>query len=278
MSFYGTSFSFDGISCEEFGLMLYDLDSSTQGESSWATGTKIKEERIPGRVRSIYYGKTEESNLEFTLIFGADEHAARAGEPIDRYEMQAIAWWLTGPDDYRYLQIDQPDMAGLRYRCIITDLKMIEPHGKKWAFSCKVHCDSPYAYTFPQTYKYPLTKGLSRMGTLVNPSTVNDLYYPKIAIALSGGTSFSIRNLSTNTSMTFDGLPQTPATLEIDCQNGIILESSGLNMYPYYNNTQTLNRFSFLSLLPGSNALSIRSSDCVGTITFECEFPMNVGG
>lgn len=273
MSFYGTSFSFDGISCEEFGLMLYDLDSSTQGESSWATGTKIKEERIPGRVRSIYYGKTEESNLEFTLIFGADEHAARAGEPIDRYEMQAIAMWLTGPDDYRYLQIDQPDMAGLRYRCIITDLKMIEPHGKKWAFSCKVHCDSPYAYTFPQVYQYSV-KGLGT-DILDSPSTVSILYRPKITIDIES-TSVSFFNQSNATGISFADLPQTPDTITIDCERGIITSASGLNLYPYLQSSDIYDKFNFIALLPGRNNLVWGVG--VGTITFECEFPMNVGG
>lgn len=267
MSFYGTSFSFDGISCEEFGLMLYDLDSSTQGASAWATGTKIKEERIPGRVRSIYYGKTEESNLEFTLIFGADEHAARAGEPIDRYEMQAIALWLTGPDDYRYLQIDQPDMAGLRYRCMITDLKMVELHGKKWAFSCKVHCDSPYAYTLPRTYSYSLYG--TGEAVLVNPSTVNVLYRPKVTIELTS-SMLAFVNTTTRSSIKFENVPTFPDTITVDCERGIVTSASGLNLYPY------LRSLNFVSLSPGENKLVWLGG--VGTITFECEFPMNVGG
>lgn len=265
MSFYGTSFSFDGISCEEFGLMLYDLDSATQSTSSWATGTKIKEERIPGRMRSIYYGKTEEENLEFTLVFGADEHAARAGEPIDRSEMQAVAMWLTGPDDYRYLHIDQPDMAGIRYRCMITDLKMVEHFGKKWAFSCKVHCDSPYAYTLPRTFNIDASVG---QYVCYSNSSVMEPYYPKLKISLNDSADFSITNDRCGKSLSFSGLPQTSDIIEIDCASGIITAASGLNLYQYFN-------FNFLSLYPGRNTLSFVGS---GTVEMFCEFPMNVGG
>ena len=269
MSFYGTSFSFDGISCEEFGLMLYDLDSSTQGESSWATGTKIKEERIPGRVRSIYYGKIEESNLEFTLIFGADEHAARAGEPIDRYEMQAIAWWLTGPDDYRYLQIDQPDMAGLRYRCMITDLKMVELYGKKWGFTCKVHCDSPYAYTLPRSTEYTVS-GDTQL-SLYSPSTVNIPYYPVITVEVATGcTAFSLSNAKNGSGIAFADLPASVGKITVDGERGIITSAAGFNLYPYVKD------FSFLSVLPGWNQLAWKEGS--GSVTIEGEFPMNVGG
>lgn len=266
MSFYGTSFTFDGISCEEFGLMLYDLDSATQGASSWATGTKIKEERIPGRVRSIYYGKTEESNLEFTLIFGADETVALSGEPIDRSEMQAVSMWLMGPSDYRYLQIDQPDMVGVRYRCMITDLKTVELYGKKWAFSCKVHCDSPYAYTLPQTYTFSVDTTSSYV--FYSRSTANVPYYPHVTIKLSNSADFSIANDRSSGAMTFTGLPQASDTIDIYGETGIVTATSGLSMYPYFN-------FSFLQLLPGKNTLSFTGT---GTVEMTCEFPVNVGG
>lgn len=273
MSFYGTSFSFDGISCEEFGLMLYDLDSTTQGASSWATGTKIKEERIPGRMRSIYYGKTEESNLEFTLVFGANEYAARAGEPIDRAEMQVISLWLTGPDDYRYLQIDQPDMAGVRYRCIITDLKMVELFGKKCGFTCKVHCDSPYAYTLPITYSYSADNSVAEYFELNDYSTVSGLYYPKVTVQYRGLNAFAIDNKTTGTQTKFNNLPQTSGTITMDGERGIITDSNNLNVYPYFN-------FVFLPLQRGTNDLILSAPNEDGNlfVTIECEFPMNVGG
>lgn len=283
MSFYGTSFSFDGVSCEEYGLMLYDFDSTTQSASSWATGTKINEERIAQRFRSIYYGKTEEAPLEFTLVFGADEYAARGREPLDRYEMQAIAKWLTGPKDYRYLQIDQPDMADIRYRCVITNLQVLEYAGKKWAFSCKVHCDSPYAYTTPKTYTMDFA-GLASNMTIYNPSSIADDYKPKITLTLSedSGNTIAIYNRSNGTALAFDGLPIGVGSLIIDCERCIITSESGINMYQYvrlkdeHGEDLPWNPFDFITLAPGTNAIHCLVGS--GKITFECEFPMNVGG
>ena len=133
MSFYGSSFSFDGISSEELGLMLYDFNTTSQGNSSFASGFQLNEERIPHKVRSLYYGGWLADNLEFTLVFGADEYSAMNHEDIDRQEMELIGSWLTGKSGYKWLSIDQDDMAGVRYRCIMTDLKMIEYSGFKWA-------------------------------------------------------------------------------------------------------------------------------------------------
>ena len=125
MSFYGSSFSFDGKSCEDFGLMLYDFDSTKQGNSSFSK-EKVYEDRVMHRPRSIFYGSDYDDSLEFKLVFGADEYSASKGVDIDRQEMEIISSWLTGQNAYKWLVIDQPDMEGIRYRCIITELEMVE--------------------------------------------------------------------------------------------------------------------------------------------------------
>lgn len=264
MSFYGSSFSFNGISCEEFGYMLYDFHTTEQGASSFASGTKIHEDRVPNRIRSIYYATTEESPLEFTLIFGANEHAANAGEPIDRQEMEVAAHWLMNLDGYKWLIIDQPDLYGIRYRCIITDLKMLEYAGNKWAFSCKVHCDSPYAYTMPQTFSYQF-HGTTHVN-LHSRSTVNQPYYPEIELTMSQGQSCSIG--IGDMVMTFQNVPNTPETFMINCETGIVSSVTGTNPYQYFN-------FVYPSLRPGLNKIVLTGE---GIVKLTCSFPVNVGG
>ena len=68
MSFYGSSFSFDGVSCEEYGLMLYDFDNTTQENSKFAS-IDILEDRVYQRPRSLFYGTTYKDPLEFKLVF-----------------------------------------------------------------------------------------------------------------------------------------------------------------------------------------------------------------
>lgn len=263
MSFYGSSFSFDGISCEEYGLMLYDFNNTGMKASEFTTGMDVIEDRLPQRARSLFYGTGYKDPLEFTLVFGV----ADSSEPIDRQEMEVLASWLTEHDDYKWLTIDQEDMVGIRYRCIMTDLKMLEFAGDKWALSCEVHCDSPFAYTMPEKFSYTVN-GTADV-VLHSRSSSNRPYYPPTTIALNGSGDFSVVNHSDgNYETKFTGVPQTSDIIDIDSENGIITTSHGLNVYPNFN-------FKFPRLVRGDNHLTITGK---GTIVFVCEFPVNVGG
>lgn len=267
MSFYGSSFSFDGISCEEYGLMLYDFDTHTQGDSKYATGMQIIEDRLPMRSRSLFYGAYYDAPLEFKLVFGVDEDSAACGTPLDRQDMEVIGSWLTGHNAYKWLAIDQPDMEGLLYRCIITDLEMIEVAMCKWAFQCNVHCDSPYAYTLPQQIRYEVDGELDAI--LHSRSSANGFYYPDVSIALSGSDGFRITNVSDGERSTeFSGPLQFGDTIELSGDTGIISARSGLNMYQHFN-------FVFPRLVRGDNKIKITGR---GAVTFTCSFPVNIGG
>lgn len=266
MSFYGSSFSFDGISCEEFGLMMYDFNTTSQGDSSYASGMDISEDRIAGRVRSIFYGTRYKDPLEFKLVFGVDSTTAANGEDIDRQDMELIGSWLTGHDSYKWLVIDQPDMDGIRYHCIITDLEVLEYAGNKWAFQCKVHCDSPFAYTSPMSFEYVVDTSLSVV--LHSRSSVNQTYMPKVTIALPGGGDFSIENADTGHVFRLTGVPSSSGVITVIGENGVMTCESGANLYKYCN-------FIWPDLRRGDNHLTLKGS---GTVTFQCEFPVNVGG
>lgn len=265
MSFYGSSFSFDGVACEEFGLMLYDFNNTTQGNSVFGK-SKIYEDRVPLRTRSLFYGADYEDALEFKLVFGADEYAASKGEDIDRQEMEAISMWLTGHNAYKWLTIDQPDMAGIRYRCIINDLEMVEVGFSKWALSCTVHCDSPFAYTYPMSYEYTVSGSLSAV--LSSRSSINRPYLPKVTVNLPSGGDFSIENVETGATFQLKAVPKSVGLITFDAENGVLSCASGLNMYKYCN-------FKWPTLLSGDNHLNFTG---YGTVTFTCEFPVNVGG
>ena len=265
MSFYGSSFSFDGISCEDFGLMLYDFNNTSQGDSKFAK-VKIHEDRPYQRMRSIFYGVTYDDPLEFDLIFGVNEVSANQHSPIDRQEMEVIGSWLTGHNSYKWLVIDQPDMAGIRYRCIITDLKMIEFAGDKWAFQCTAHCDSPYGYTIPMEYRYIINRTSDVI--LKSRSSINLPYFPNVEIVLRNSPDFSIYHKETDTTFTLEDLPQPSETVYVNVETGILTSKSGLNIYPYFN-------FVFPQLVRGENHLTFTGN---ATVTFTCEFPVNIGG
>lgn len=266
MSFYGLSFSFDGISCEEYGLMLYDFNSTTQGDSKYAS-LDIDEDRVAGRHRSLFYNTYYKKPLEFKIIFGADEYAAEQREQIDRYEMQLIGAWLTDRKEYCDLVIDQPDMERIRYHCIITDLQTLEHSGNKWAFEATVHCDSPYGYLAPQTFTYELTGKTTVL--LPSRSSINRPFFPKMTIEMGNSKTLSIVNANDGgREFKLTNLPQANEVIALNGETGVMAGSSGLNLYPYCN-------FKFPRLVRGDNYLTIEGAS---KVTVECEFPVMVGG
>lgn len=272
MSFYGTSMIFDGIACEEMGLVLYDFDNAKQSETKFSSNLSILEDRIEGRYRSLFYGGAVNEALTFTMVLCANEDRANRNEPFDRWDLQRISSWLTGHASYKWLSIVQPDMEQVRYRCIITDLEAVEVANNKWGFTCKVNCDSPFAYMTPRIVEYVVDGELQT--ELFSESTYNGFYYPKINIIGRGGGNISIAISNSIESYVFEikDLPASIGDLFIDGENGIVIASSGMNPYQYIQYT---TGFHFPRLMRGTNQLTLSGS---GSYSFECEWPVNVGG
>lgn len=267
MAFYGCEFNFDGLPCTEYGLMIYDFGSTSQGDVSFQVGD-VSEDRVAQRYDALMYGVEQNKALEYTLIFGANVDSIDANESIDRYEVEAIASWLTGHRTRKWLTIVQRDMEAFRYKCLISELKLITYGNMPWAFSCKVSCDSPFAYTFPEEYSYTVAGTLS--ANLYSRSSYNGFYKPNMEISLSGTDSISIVNASDNNrTFSFSALPTGEAlTIYIDNKNQVITNSLDLNLYPYFN-------LKFFRMLRGDNQITITG---YGTVKFICEFPVNIGG
>ena len=269
MSFYGTSMIFDGIACEEMGLVMYDFDNQKQDETAFTSNLSILEDRIESRYRSLFYGGSVNEPLTFTMVLCASEDRAYRDEPFDRWDLQKIASWLTGHTEYKWLNIVQPDMEQFRYKCIITDLKAVEIAGQKWGFSCKVTCDSPYAYMLPKTYIFDVEGSLAC--SLFSESTHNGYYYPIIDITGHSGGNISVK--IGNDEFKLNDVSANVGDIRIDCENGIITSKHSANVYEYID--FTTDDFHFPRLRRGKNELTITGS---GTYTFTCEWPVNIGG
>lgn len=267
MAFNGCYFSFDGIPCTEYGLMLYELGSASDTTNTLSTDMDIVEDRIARRYTPLHYGTITNEPLEFTMTFGADPSAIDKDAYLDRWDMNAIAIWLTAHDQYKWLEITQPDMEMFRYKCFITELKHIDVGNLPWAFSCKVVCDSPFAYQYPEVFKYTVN-GTSEVDIL-NKSSYRGFYKPKMTLSLTRGGTFYIKNTTDNNrTMQFTGLPTSASTITIDNENEVISCGTIANPYQYFN-------FNFFRLCRGNNHLVINGT---GNIEITCEFPINIGG
>lgn len=269
MSFYGDRFIFDGTPCEEFGLILYDVGSAKQSQTSFAADGNFAEDRIGRRYDPLFYGAKINGQLSFSLTFGLDPDKVTYGLYLDRWDMEKISSWLTGKSGYRWLSVGDEDEGYFRYHCRISDLKVVQAGLYPQCMTCTVTCDSPYAYMPVQEYEFNIS-GTSEI-TFHNRSTHNGWYYPKTEITLAGATSFSIENISDGGRVfAFTSIPAAfaNATISIDNQNQVITSSTGDNLYPYCNKK-------FFRLVRGDNQLKITGT---GTLKLICEFPVNVGG
>lgn len=286
MAFWGCKFSFDGISCEKYELMIYNVGSESQGETTFAHVASIQEERVGNHWRPLFFGVTYENKLECEMVFGLNQERIEEQRHLSRQEMAAISSWLAGHPDYKWLEIEQDDMAGIRYRCMVTDLKVIEQDGLPWAFRATFTCDGPYAYMLPCEYAYTVD------GELViefnNLSDHNGYYDPIIMLSLSSpsltdesnniltdekeivlktGNGFVIENQTDRRTTQFTNLPKSVTKIVLDNKHGVITSDTSDNLYKHFN-------FRFLRLKRGLNTLKFSG---YGTVTFRCEFPVSVG-
>lgn len=267
MAFWGNSFVFNGIPCEDYDLMIYDFGSNSQSAGNFASGVSIIEEALPSRYKPYFYGIKFEKKLEFNMVFGVNQRRIDSGAFLDRYELEMIAMWLTGHDKYLWLEIQQDDLRYVRYNCIVSNLEIIEEGNVPWALKATVVCDSPYAYLYPQEFQYDVA-GTATV-EFFNESGHNGYYKPIIEFELSDGNGFSITNLSDNNrTLSFSGTPSSISKIRVDNDRCIITNDQNLNAYPYFN-------FKFLRLLQGENKLVVKGN---GILKIICEFPVNVGG
>lgn len=267
MAYWGCEFVFDGIPCSEYGMMVYHFGSEGQDDVDFQAG-EIIEDRLTARYDALTYGVVQNGALTYTLVFGANMQSLDAYSHLDRYDVEAIAAWLIGHNERKWLMICQKDMETVRFKCLISGLKLITYGDLPWAFSCTVSCDSPFAYTMPYEYEYDVNGELH--GRLFNRSSYNGYYKPKMIITLNGDENLSIINESDgNRTFSFTNLPTANSlVIQVDNQNQIITDNMDLNIYPNFNKK-------FMRLVRGDNNLKMTGR---AKIKFICEFPINVGG
>lgn len=275
MAFYGCEFIFDGLPSSTYGLMIYNFGAITE-DGSYST-TNIVEDRTALRSTPLHYGVIQNSPLSFTLSFGVCNELIDQNKYLDRWEMDAIATWLTGHDEYKYLDIIQPDMDVMRYKCIITNLRYKTYGELPWGFECTVTCDSPYGYLYPETYIENVA-GTKEISLFSHAAT--KYYYPKLTITIpedafdgiSEDSAFSlsiVNNSDNGRTFSLTNLGHFSDTITIDNENEIITSARSINLYAGFNGK-------FLRLVRGHNLLTVNCGKC--TFNMTCEYPVNIGG
>ena len=260
MAFYGTTFIFDGIPSEEFGLYLYDFADNAQADGKIGSTVEIHENRLWDSYLPIHYGVSENKAMEFDLICSVDSNEHR----LDRFDLAKISGWLKQPG-YRYLQIVQPDYEQFRYKSIVSDIELITVGLDVIGLKIHVVCDGPYAYFAPEEIEFTCNNTL--FVPFNNRSNINRYYYPKMVIETDGGDIKITNKTDGDREFILSGLPTSTIAITIDGANSIITSNSDLNVYDHFN-------FCFVRCVRGNNNFSLSGNFKVKFLT---EFPVDIG-
>lgn len=310
MPFYGKSFTFNGLSCRDFDLMMYDIDNKRSDTNRVVNGISIIEDYSKLRWKPFFYGTSMDKKLSFDIVFGVNIDRIDSNQYLSRLEIHNIAHWLTGHDSYKFLEIEQDDMQYIRYKCIITSLEVMEYDMLPYAMKATVECDSPFAYMYPQTFKYNV-EGRKNV-QIYNDSGYNGYYYPIVSIAMNNtyyptsdsvflpwkkyyveyGNEYILSDVS-------PGEPVPQSMYYYERGNFSIINNTDNARVSYFHDIpQSVSNINvdndkciitcddsiniyphfnckFFRLMSGNNSIDIYGN---GTISFICEFPVYVGG
>lgn len=185
-----TSFIFDGVPSETYNLMIYFLDDADNRELSFGTDVELIEDRLPKRISPIHYGVDLNKSMSFPLTFGSVEY-------LEDYDVDAILSWLTGHQQYKWLEFVDGDHY-VRYKCHLNNMQAVYINGLPTAFTCDVECDSQFAYEYPTVNEYEISTTEAYI-EYFNKSAYNGYLYPKLKFEFSDNcNSISILNESDN--------------------------------------------------------------------------------
>ncbi len=249
MSFYGSSFIFNSVPSEQYGLRISELDASAINEAMGSFDVEIYEQKVYRRSTPYFYGTTGVPHLEFDMSCYSEQE-------LSAEDFSIIQKWLFGQNTYKKLQITQFDMQNIYWWTILNSPETIKVGSK--IQGCKFHviCNSPFGYKFPETTTYTYTASVvDNNEYFYNASDdVLNYLYPVSVITMNntGGTATITNQTDTNRVFEFTGL-QADEVITIDNNLQTISSSTGL---------KRLNNFNkhWLRFVPSINNLRIQGN------------------
>jgi phage-related protein len=263
MGFYASSFIFNDIPSEYYGLNIFNFSQGKNNVSSGGDSSLITQS-VYRRPVPYLYGINQNQVLTFPLVFGSYK-------ALDNITVNSIHKWLFGQMGYRKLVIVQPDMVDMYYNCFLTEPVTIDIGNLKYAFETNVVCDSPWAWSYEKT----LTKTYSAdvvndTFSFNNESANNDYLYPNISFTINGiGSGITITNTSDNNRQFIFSNISPYETITINNDKQTVSSSTSLYRLSKFN-------LHWLRLLPGVNNLNI--SGGVSSFTMTYKFARKIGG
>lgn len=290
MAIFGQSFTYNGISSDDYGIILCavtQLDSIPMG---------LKREVIKGEITSNrpvanWYNAKYSDTLSFEITITKPEDRA-----FSREEVRDINAWLTGPRTPTLLFFEDEAFDPINYYGIFTDVTDTYGSGiimLTYTFTA----DSPYGWSNEREFKCTSSSASSttKFEIINDTDEFTDFVYPLFEIKSTPGTKITIENTSEISADLKSCVFSFTFPTKLDSTLPIYVDSKRHRFY-YKNNlgskiilslsdlgftTDQLDNFDsgslamyWIRLIPGTNILNVTGKCDIAT-TFRC--PRKVG-
>lgn len=213
------SFTYDGVSCEEMGVVMFNPRNGLYQETFLPT-RKILETKVNGRPKP-YFNGIESEPLSFPLSIYIEGWK-------ERNNLRDIARWLYKP--YYKPLIFESNPERVFYAIIEGNSELLHNGCKDGYITLNVRCDSPFTYSLPKIYNVNVI-GTSDV-TLHNNGDI--IIRPKLKITQYGVNDIKIKNNANGQEFILKNTV-IGEVIEVDCANEVLNSSleSIQNKYLY---------------------------------------------
>lgn len=246
MAFYGSTFIYDGVPSEEYGLQIINFETGLQEGMSAGASTIIEEYQIH-RTKPYFYKRVHHTSLEFEFTVGdCNKRTAIDFDSINR--------WMLGRSSYKKLQIVQGDMVDTYFNVIFINATPIYVGNFLYAIRYTAHCDSGFGWSLPKyaTHVGHLSNTVNvNLPAIYNDSAEDGYVYPVVRFKSKSSTGLVIKNLAEPSRLlSFTGGLLVDEVVTIDNINKIITSNQNRKLMQYFSSN-------WLRLLPGENIINL---------------------
>jgi hypothetical protein len=261
MSSYHTSFSYlNQNSYDDFDLQIVHFESGDSGEvDSYLSQEAVYTDSPRGTKRTMYGTRYNSVALLQITVMRPD------GSEFGIEKTREINKWLTGSNQYSWMDLYVGDEVKYRMHCFVQDIKPYKIDSRIVGFVITAESSSPWCYSSLQT----VSQTFNDNTTIEINNQSDDLYtYTGLRTVFESKMkqSLTIANNTIGETTRIDGL----------AANEVITLSE--NMFITSDNTSRIfgNDFNWqwMPLVPGENTITVTGS-C--TIKFEWREPRKVG-
>lgn len=250
---------FAGQTSDEYGTFkgyIGSIDiSSNDEESELITTTNSFKD-----IWDFHY-KRKSAPLQFPITLIKSD-----GTYFDASEERAIKKWLV-KENREWLQVDQDDLSDISFYCHLINPRKVNVSAMTAGLEFTCVCDCGHAWS--ELKKMQKTTIDSSLNFSFNSVVDFDNYilYPTLIINPLGNTTVSIKNNTTNETLTITECVSTEI-ITVQCKEDKLKSSSGRLLLDKWNKQM-------ISICEGSNSISLTGNF---SISIQYRLPIRVGG